>query len=164
MTDIESKSMDWALWFYWIMSTTLGWLIGNIFFKGIPVIVAGVIISALQWSVLFKRIHKAWRWIILSSLGWISGYILSVIFLPNMNLLAGTIIGVMVGTMQWLILRKEVDWAGWWIIISALAWTTGLTLMPGALTSGSLPGALTGLTLVILFRFSSLGTHDNDKA
>ena len=154
MTDTKTETMDWALWFYWIMATTLGWLIGNVFFKGIPVIFSGVLIAVLQWSVLFKRIQKAWRWIVLSSVGWIGGYILFVIFIPTMNLLVGPVIGGVVGVMQWLVLRKEVDWAGWWIVISILAWTTGLTLMPGSLTSGSLPGALTGLTLVILFRFS----------
>jgi len=155
MADTKSESLDWALWFYWIMATTLGWLIGNIFFNGIPVIISGVLIAALQWSVLFKRIQKAWRWIILSSLGWMGGYILFVIFIPNMNFLIGPVMGGSVGIMQWLVLKKEVEWAGWWIIISILAWTTGLTLMPGSLTSGSLPGALTGLTLIILFRFSS---------
>jgi len=72
-----------------------------------------------------------------------------------MNFLIGPVMGGSVGIMQWLVLKKEVEWAGWWIIISILAWTTGLTLMPGSLTSGSLPGALTGLTLIILFRFSS---------
>jgi hypothetical protein len=160
MTYTKSETMDWALWFYWIMATTLGWLIGNFFFKGIPVIISGVIIAALQWSVLFKRIQKAWQWIILSSFGWIGGYILFIIFVPSMNFLVGPVLGGSVGILQWLLLRKEVHWAGWWIIISILAWTTGLVLMPGALTSGSLPGALTGLTLVILFRFSSKGKHE----
>ena len=154
MAATKSDTMDWAFWFYWIMATTLGWLIGNIFFKGIPFIISGVIIAALQWSVLFKRIQKSWRWVILSSLGWIGGYILFVIFMPNMNFLVGPVMGGAVGIMQWLVLQKEVGWAGWWIIISILAWTTGLTLMPGLLTSGALPGALTGLTLAILFRFS----------
>jgi len=156
MTDTKPETMDWALWFYWIMATTLGWLIGNIFFKGIPIIISGVIIAALQWSILYKRIQKAWRWMVLSSLGWIVGYILSVVFISaGSGFLVGPVIGGVVGAMQWLVLQKEVDWSGWWIVISILAWTTGLTLMPGALTSGSLPGALTGFALVVLFRFSS---------
>lgn len=155
MTDTKSKTMDWALWFYWIMATTLGWLLGSFLFNGIPVIISGAVISAFQWTVLYKRIYKAWRWAIYSSLGWIVSYILFVIFLaPNMGFFLGPLIGVVVGFTQWLLLRKEVDWAGWWIIISTLAWTTGLTIMPGMLTSGALPGALTGLALVILFRFS----------
>lgn len=148
--------MDWALWFYWIMATTLGWLAGTFFQSAIPDIISGVVIAVFQWSVLYKRIDKAWRWAIFSSLAWIVGYILYVIFFSaNMRFLLGPLLGGAVGIAQWILLRKEVNWAGWWIIISIMAWTTGLTLMPGFLTSGTLPGALTGLTLVILFRFSS---------
>ena len=156
MTNDKNESMDWALWFYWIMATTLGWVLGSIFFKGIPVIVSGVAIAGFQWAVLHGRIHKAWRWAILSSVGWIVGYILFVLLLPaDMGILLGPMMGATVGVAQWYLLNNEVDWAGWWIIISTLAWTTGLTMIPGLLTSGSLPGALTGLTLVILLRFST---------
>ena len=156
MTDTKSETMDWALWFYWIMATTLGWLAGSLFFSGIPIVISGVAVASLQWVVLYKRIRKAWRWAIFSSLGWIAGYILYVVLFPaDMRFLLGPLLGGMVGVLQWLLLRREIDWGGWWIIINIIAWTTGLTLMPGFLTSGALPGALTGLTLVILFRFSS---------
>lgn len=147
--------MDWTLWFYWIMATTLGWMLGAMFFNGIPVVISGVIVAAFQWAVLYKRIRKAWRWALLSSLGWIVGYILLLsAFSTNFWLLLGPVMGCVIGLIQWFILRTEVDWSGWWIVISILAWTTGLNLMPGLLTSGALPGALTGLALVILFRFS----------
>jgi len=156
MTDTKSNTLDWALWFYWIMATTLGWLVGYIFQSVIPVVLSGVTIAAFQWAVLYKRIPKAWRWLIFSSLGWIAGYIIFVIFFSSdMGFLLGPLLGGVVGFAQWFLLRKEVEWGGWWIIISAIAWTTGLTLVPGFLTSGALPGALTGLTLVILFGFSS---------
>jgi hypothetical protein len=159
MAESKPKTLDWELWFYWIMATTLGWLLGSLLFQGIPVIISGVASSALQWAVLYKRIAKAWRWAIFSSLAWIAGDILLVVFFPTaMEVLDGPVLGGVVGVVQWLLLRKELDWAGWWIIISVIAWTTGLTLIPGLLTSGALPGALTGLTLVILFRFSSAKT------
>jgi hypothetical protein len=155
MANDKSKTMDWALWFYWIMATTLGWLLGSLLFNGIPIIIAGAAIAAFQWAVLYQRIQRAWRWAVLSSLGWIVGYILlAVFFSTEMDLLVGPVLGGIVGVVQWALLKKEVDWAGWWIIISILAWTTGLTVLPGMLSSGALPGALTGLTLVILFRFS----------
>jgi hypothetical protein len=154
--DTKPNSFDWALWFYWIMATTLGWLVGRIFFSGIPFAASGVAIAALQWAVLYQRIPKAWRWAILSSLAWIAGYILVVLFIPDrIAFLAGPLLGAMLGIVQWLLLRQEFEWAGWWIVISILAWTTGLTALPGFLTSGALPGALTGLTLVIFFRASS---------
>jgi serine/threonine-protein kinase len=156
MTNTKSRSLDWALWFYWIMATTLGWLLGSIFFQGIPVIISGVAVAAFQWSVLYKRIPNAWRWAVVSSLGWITGYILFVVFFPaDFGIFLGPVVGGAVGIAQWFVLRKELDWAGWWIIISILAWTTGLTLIPGLLSSGALPGALTGLALVLLFKFSS---------
>jgi len=156
MKNTRTESMDWALWFYWIMATSTGWLIGNIFFNGIPVIIAGALISALQWAVLYQRIHKAWRWAVFSVAGWTFGYVLFVLLSAlHLGLPAGMLIGLIVGIAQWLLLRKEVNWAGWWIIISTMAWTTGLNLLPGLLTSGALPGALTGLALVILFRFAT---------
>jgi hypothetical protein len=156
MTNTKSKTLDWALWFYWIMATTLGWLLGSIFFQGIPVVISGVAVAAFQWAVLYKRMANAWRWVIVSSLGWIAGYVLFVVFFSaNLAFLLGPLVGGSVGVAQWFLLRKQVDWAGWWIVISVLAWTTGLTLMPGFLSSGALPGALTGLALIILFGFSS---------
>lgn len=151
--------MDWTFWFYWIMTTTLGWVLGGTLFNGIPLVISGVVIAGFQWTVLYKRIQKAWQWFVLSSLGWIIGYIFFVIFIPDgLGFLVGPIMGGTLGILQWIFLKKQFEWAGWWIPISILAWTTGLTLMPGALTSGSLPGALTGLTLVILFRYSRLKT------
>ena len=148
--------MDWALLFYWIMATTLGWVVGSIFFSGIPIVISGVAIAALQWTVLYKRIRKAWQWIIFSSLSWIVGYIIfTVYFSREMGFLLGPLLGGVVGIVQWFILRKELDWSGWWIVISVMAWTTGLTLMPGLLSSGALSGAISGLALVILFSFSS---------
>ena len=165
MEDHKTDSMDWALWFYWIMATTLGWLAGNFITSAMPVVISGVAIAAFQWSVLYKRIHGAWRWFLLSSLGWIIGYILFIMFFSaNLEILFGVVIGGTLGIFQWPILRREFDLAGWWIIISILAWTTGLTLMPGILTSGTLPGTLTGLVLVIFFRFSLRQTPDSSQS
>jgi len=156
MTNSKDGMMDWALWFYWIMATTIGWLAGALFFSGIPVIISGAAISALQWAVLQKRIHKASRWATYSFTGWTIGYFLFVLLSAgNLPLPGGILLGAVVGFSQWLLLRKEFNWAGWWILISIIAWTTGINVMPGMLTSGALPGALTGLTLVILFRFST---------
>jgi hypothetical protein len=152
----KTETMDWALWFYWIIATTIGWLIGRLFFLGIPVILSGVVISALQWAILYQRIHKAWRWAVYSSAGWVIGYILFVVLSANNPVYpAGSVIGLVVGIVQWVILKRVLNWAGWWIIISTLAWTTGMNIIPGLLTSGALPGALTGLTLAILFRYST---------
>jgi hypothetical protein len=153
-SDKQSDTLAWDLWFYWIMATTSGWLIGNLLFSGIPIVISGVVIAAMQWAVLFKRIEKAWQWFVLSSFAWIISMIVMVLFLPAADLFHGLFLGSMLGVTQWAILRKHFFLAGWWIPISILAWTTGLVLMPGIFTSGALPGALSGLTLVIFFRYS----------
>ena len=144
--------LDWQLWFYWIMATTVGWLIGNLFFSALPVIIAGVVIAAGQWAVLYKRLPKAWLWIPLSFLGWLIGNIIGVLYLDAM--LVGALMGLTTGAAQWLYLRKQVYFANWWIIISTIGWITGLTVLPGIFTSGALPGALTGLVMVILLELA----------
>jgi len=155
MNNAQAKSLDWALFFFWIMATTLGWVIGRMFFQGIPIVVSGVSIAVLQWTVLYKRIPKSWHWAVYSSIAWIAGYILFILFIPEeMGYFFGPVIGAILGVIQWSILRQEFELAGWWIPISIMAWTTGLVIMPGPLTSGALPGALTGLTLVLFFRYS----------
>ena len=155
MIQENSAYLDWAFWFYWIMATTLGWTVGALFFRGIPLVISGVAIAAAQWSVLWKRLPKAWRWFFYSALAWIlavaSGLAL---FKAFQGLLAGPWIGLLVGLAQWWILRKAFHWSGWWIVISTLAWTTGLVVVPGMLSSGALPGALTGLALVLFFRYA----------
>ena len=155
MKDVQAKSLDWALFFFWIMATTLGWVIGRMFFQGIPIVISGVAIAVLQWTVLYKRMPKSWQWAVYSAIAWIAGYILFVLFLPEeMGYFFGPFIGAILGIVQWSILRQEFELAGWWIVISIMAWTTGLVIMPGPLTSGALPGALTGIALVLIFRYS----------
>ncbi len=159
MPEINYHPLDWALYFFWIMATTVGWVVGPLLFSGIPLAASGVAIAALQWAVLNHRIQRAWRWAAVSSMGWIVGVIFLVILAPtDQNILAAPLLGGILGLGQWFLLRDEVDWAGWWIVSSILAWTIGLVIMPGSLTSGSLPGAITGLTLIILFGYGSKKT------
>lgn len=149
---MDNTQLDWQLWFYWIMATTLGWLAGNLLFRGLPFLAAGVAIAAFQWSVLYKRMHKAWQWLPYTFLGWFIGYISAILLLPeNPAFWSGPLVGFFAGFAQWFYLRNKLALASWWIPVSILAWTTGISILPGALTSGTLPGALTGLTLIILF-------------
>ena len=147
----KHTQLDWQLWFYWIMATTLGWLAGNLLFYGLPFLAAGVAIAAFQWSILFKRMPKAWQWLPYTFLGWFAGYIGSLLLFPqNAAFWSGPLVGLAAGFTQWLYLRNKLELAWWWIPINILAWTTGISVLPGALTSGTLPGSLTGLTLIIL--------------
>ena len=117
--------------------------------------ISGVAIALLQSIVLYKRIPKALHWAVASAIGWTIGWIAIVIWLPpELDFLAPALIGTTTGITQWLVLRRLVYWSGWWIPLSIVAWTTGLSIIQGALTSGSIPGAITGLALVLLLRYS----------
>lgn len=154
MPEQKTLSLDWALWFLWIMATTLGWILGRFLLPNLAFVTVGIGLAILQWLVLQHRIRKSWRWMVATALGWLLGSTLILAFPPEgMDFLAGIIIGITTGTAQWLVLRSELDWAGWWIVISVVAWTTGMALLPGVMLTGVMAGAISGLALILLIRF-----------
>jgi len=148
---IKTANFDWAVWFKWIIATTMGWILAVAIFSGIPYIAAGFTLGVLQWLVLQHRIRHAVRWILASAmgstLGGIFGYFIAPLNLPS---LSGLVVGLTVGIAQWLILRQEILWAGWWIPISVIAWITGIGFVPGLFSTGAVAGAISGLALVFL--------------
>jgi hypothetical protein len=153
MAGKDKPAFDAAFWFQWIMATTLGWLLGGYLLAHLPVLPGGIGTGVLQWPILYQRIPRAWRWMLATALSWLAGAFLLLLAVPGglQQLLAGFVVGPMVGLGQWLILRHEVRWAGWWIVVSTMAWVTGLTLLPGALSTGALSGAMTGAALALLY-------------
>jgi hypothetical protein len=144
-------SFDWALWFFWIMAVTWGWLLGSLILPGLTLVISGFIVGVFQWLVLQGRIARPWHWIIATSIGWITGYFIAFFLLPQE--LEGAVIGLTTGIAQWTILRQEFHWAGWWIVFSIIGWTTGLTLLPGVLLTGTIAGVFTGFALEILLGY-----------
>ncbi len=155
MSKDDRPVFDTVFWFQWIMATTLGWLLGSLLLPNISTVSAGVGVGIMQWPVLYRRVSRAWRWTLATAVAWIVGSILLLVAVPSglQILLAGLILGPLVGLAQWLILRQEVHWAGWWIVISAMAWITALTLLPGILATGAMAGAIAGLALSLLLRY-----------
>ena len=154
MTASKILSLDWALWFLWIMATTLGWVLGRFLLPNLTFVTIGIGLGLLQWLVLQHRIRKAWRWILATTLGWLVGATFILALLPDgMDFLAGVVTGVILGSAQWLILRNELYWAGWWIAISVVAWSTGMGVLPGVMLTGVIAGAITGIALILLIRF-----------
>ena len=139
------------LWFLWIMATSVGWVLGRLLLPNLALVTVGLAIGILQWFLLQRRFKKAWQWILATTAGWAAGSVITYAAIPQgMDFLAGLLIGLSTGSAQWLILRREVHWAGWWIAINVIAWTTGLAFLPGLISTGAMVGLITATALALL--------------
>ena len=154
MPVLKILSFDWVLFFLWLMATTLCWVLGRFLLPNLAFVTIGLALGILQWLVLQRRINNAWQWIIATTIGWVLGSTIILSLAPEvMDFLAGVIMGVTTGTAQWLILRREVNWAGWWIVINVVGWTTGMGLLPGVMLTGVMAGVVTGIALMLLLAY-----------
>ncbi|MFH1684170.1 MAG: hypothetical protein ABIA67_04735, partial [Candidatus Margulisiibacteriota bacterium] len=167
--------------------TLIGWLavafgasdLGMIGIMAIAGMGEGACFSFAQWLVLKRYIKNLEKQFILytaiaAGIAWIIGMIPSSIgdptTLPLTILIPGAIVLIIffllsIGTAQWLVLRKHVKKAGWWILANAIAWPLGvamtfipITLVPdnspmflwvaagilGGIMMGATVGAITG--------------------
>jgi hypothetical protein len=142
----------------------------------------------LQWLILRHWFRPAGWWIPASGAGWFLGLMLlgwgiavadtqgesafARIAVPAGFLLPGAV----AGAVQWLVLRRGVSHAGWWVLASSIGWVAGMwTFMSLAGTgqgryfeggvmsqaiagaaSGALSGAVSGLALVWLMRYTKV--------
>jgi hypothetical protein len=139
----------------------------------------GLSLGFFEWLLLRRMFVRIGWWIMATLLGWAAGFPASfAIFQGLMGLtgeqitgaLAGvlqvSLFAVLVGILQWLILRRHVRLAAWWIVASLVGWNAALALGgPGALVisaqiylTGLVYGLVTGLALVIL-----LSQHKNKR-
>lgn len=155
-------TFDWALLTYWMLATTSGWLLGWLLLPVVALVTAGIGAGVMQWLVLYRRIPRAWRWILITAVGWLGGLAIMIAAVPpGLGALSGTVLGTTTGIMQWILLRRQVRWAGWWIAVSALAWATGLSVAPSSelvalpriVLSGVMPSVMTGITLGLLLQY-----------
>jgi hypothetical protein len=153
MAKTNSNAFDWGFWFYWMMATTVGWILGRLLLPNLAFIAIGLSVGIMQWFVLQHRLPRAWRWILVTTLGWTLG---SALILPfraeGLEFVVGLIMGITTGFCQWLFLRQEVILAGWWIVIMIIGWTSGLAFFPGLLLTGVIVGIITGFGLELLLR------------
>jgi len=147
-----APAFDWAFWLQWVLATTLGWIVGWAVTGELAV---GAVIGIAQWLVLRPQVHQAGWWILASTIGWAMGTaVVMVVFPPEPGVLAGALLGAMIGLAQWFVLRRWVRQAGWWPITSMLGWTIGLTGIMGASLTGAVVGAVTATALELLFRYT----------
>ncbi len=147
----RSSAFEWVYWLQWVLATTLGWVVGAIITPDFEAVGLGV--GLLQWLVLRQRIRgRIWWWIIASTFGWLGGVGLLYLLRPSDPMLAFVTLGLGISLAQWLVLRRWVHRADWWIIIGTLAWTVGLLRLLGFSLVGTIVGGVTGWALQMLLR------------
>jgi hypothetical protein len=130
----------------------------------------------LHWLILRRWFPQAGWWVLASGAGSLLGFLVMGWGLGVADTQDGmtfarfavpasmAVAGAAVGTLQWVVLRRWVPRAGWWVLASSISWAAAeyaylrltragdVRLLWGAVVSGTLSGTITGLALVGLMR------------
>ncbi len=149
--------------------------------------VAGALLGVTQWFVLRQRAVSALPWVLSGSVAWAVAMAVgtvigrSVEFAPDSAAtyaaaaagavsVMGAVVGLFLGGLQWLTLRKDVPGAGWWVVACVVGWAVaslaaagillivgdrveewgGLPLLGVVAAIGLVAGAITGVAVVRL--------------
>ncbi len=159
--------------------------------------IEGIVVGTAQWLVLRRPLKSIrWRvWVLATAIGafvaWTLGMIpstgsdiggatsaqMSDLMVYALAAVMGFVLGSILGVPQWLVLRRHLPKAGWWVLANALAWMVGMVVVfvgtsfipPEGITisvalmlllflfaAGAAVGAVHGLVLIWLLRSRSL--------
>lgn len=191
MLTVERSRVGWRFWLLWVLASTVGLFLGLVvgFFGALKVsdfqrdlawaaiaAGAGAGVGIMQWLVLRRQVSRVGWWALASLVGLgvaaVGGVAVALAAGYSMEWfpMAGWIViaavgGAMAGIMQWLILRRQVSRAGWWVLASTVGWAVSVAglvvlgeeimdfLALGVGLAGIVGlGAMTGLALVWLLR------------
>ena len=92
---------------------------------------AGSVAAVFQWLILRPYVSRGIHWVPASAAGALLGLQIRGSLIAS-NLVYLILEGALLATVQWLVLRRQVVRAGWWIPTSALGWLIGaLVIFPG---------------------------------
>ena len=101
----------------------------------------GAVIGLAQWLVLRRYLRGSGWWVLATAIGYAVPLALGPLFpLPQPPWLAGgmmfLLFGIVLGVLQWLVLRGRVQKAGWWVAISIVSWLAAFALIGAVIVSG----------------------------
>ena len=156
--------------FYFIFHIELGEPLPFLGFRIVPGVVTGI----LQRLVLNQRVSVAKWWILTNVAAWAGIFLIGFEGLSGSFESFGTFLswiwiialgGALTSTIQWLLLRRQVPRAGWWVLVSTVGWALSVTVTRafqwgirnsdaslGMTVIGAILGAITGGALVLLLR------------
>jgi hypothetical protein len=133
----------------------------------------------LQVALLRRYLSKMSWWFLATGVGWL--LTVAVFYLAaqilDRNLLTTTtnavvfgLVGISIGLVQWMLLRRRLSQTAWWILASALGWgMTGLVVGPTftnpleILSIGFFPGLTTAVCWGYLFNQSVAPRNSEEK-
>jgi hypothetical protein len=180
---------EWRFWSRWVLASAVGWSVGwamgwplpgaEAWAIGVRFAIAGAVVGTAQRIVLRKRVYWSSGWVLASAVavavGETMGFAVSVA-MDSAGAFAGAVgvgvslviavavSGAVVGTAQWIVLRKRVYGSSWWVLASAAAVAVGKTVGWAVSVAmglsetmyfgviGVVGGAITGLVLIKLLR------------
>jgi len=128
--------------------------------------IVGLFTGLLQYGLLSRYLpHIGW-WVLVTIGGWVLGALLIIISgwlkfwtYESFDIdLALILIGLSIGVWQWLLLRRRLPRAGWWVGANVLGWglvglITGDSLDQfGLLALGFLPACVTAMMLALFMK------------
>lgn len=179
------RRVGWRLWFLWLIAGGYGWGtavevtgLGEMSLQSSPprimagflgVAFAGILVGALQWLILRKRLTGSGWWLV-TNIG--AAALFGAIFFgigtgtTDLGWVAGIYIyGMVAGVLQWLVIKRQIKDAGWWVLASTVGWVAGIPVaeMVGWNGLGAVHGAITGASMVWLLRnkISSEPEHES---
>jgi len=147
MVNMQLTRAEWGFVLRWVLATTIGWVVGFAICEAVvkPIVdaltnfrsdgaVIGIAIGIGQWLALNRRINRTRWWILASVIGFGVGKSVAdpvAQAVPGLlgSAFGGLAIGLFLGVTQWLVLRRHVPKARWWILANAVAWSAGWSII-----------------------------------
>lgn len=143
-------------------------------------LLAGSIVAAGQWAILYRQVKWAGKWFIGTVIGWTIGggvwwfqyfllggdnFRVDLSTIPLVLLVSGIASGTTIGLAQWWVMRQSFRISLWWVVVSAGSWALGAMLGYGVVSiadfgfftylvflalAGATIGMVTGLALPLV--------------
>lgn len=142
--DISEAKLErnkFGLWAGWALATGAGMLIGFLpaeplanalslnMAKVLVPLIAGFLIGFFQWLLLRGYMTNSAGWIASAGFGWMAGYALGLLVIRWLSggaletVVGYAVFGLIVGIVQWPMLRREIPHLLTWAIANIIGWT-----------------------------------------
>jgi len=144
---------------------TEDYLLPHIFFPSVSLLT-----GLVQYGLLRRYLPRMGWWVLATAMGWLMGFVVlsfsrggAITFFRMVDVTnapwaidpAFIVMGLSIGVGQWLLLRRRLPHAGWWIVANVVGWglvlpITGKSLNQLDLLALGLPACATALALALL--------------